>query len=388
MRYSICSRTFSTFACGTGNADSDGITRLFLFFADQSDASREPYVDARGLRSLLYAVGERPSAARLHNLLWDADADRSGTIELSEFLRSWTTMLAHADLRDRARVASTHWSGSNQGPFSCLKSIASVFGMLDKDGDNRLSVEDLAGALSTVGGDLSMSEAEAVVARADANGDGKVDLQEFANLISEPGPCAASWRLRTCFRAVFLLQNPGGDGVRAFGEALSLHAPQMQRVSVGDAVRGKAVTSSTLGTQCKRTSAAGKMLRLSRAMTMLQSVLISHSGSYVFLDGFPGTIKNCVEFHEMFGRAECAILVSTPADAKDNGCDKNFGPQRMQLEAVLGQLEENRIPVHCLDGSGGPDGLWEQFAALNTPLTRQTLGGDVARALGRPGAFW
>ena len=46
----------------------------------------EPELDADGLQKVLAAVGEHPAPETLSRIFTEADTDRSGTIDLAEFL--------------------------------------------------------------------------------------------------------------------------------------------------------------------------------------------------------------------------------------------------------------------------------------------------------------
>ncbi|KAJ4702386.1 Calcium-binding protein [Melia azedarach] len=61
--------------------------------------------------------------------------------------------------------------------------LQKVFDFFDENGDGRISAAELHSCLRTVGGELSMEDAEAAVQSSDLNGDGVLDFNEFQKLI-------------------------------------------------------------------------------------------------------------------------------------------------------------------------------------------------------------
>ncbi|KAF0933534.1 hypothetical protein E2562_018792 [Oryza meyeriana var. granulata] len=57
-----------------------------------------------------------------------------------------------------------------------------VFELFDRDGDGRITREELTESLERLGMPVQGEELAATIARIDANGDGCVDMDEFAEL--------------------------------------------------------------------------------------------------------------------------------------------------------------------------------------------------------------
>ncbi|MFG2001414.1 EF-hand domain-containing protein [Spirillospora sp. NPDC048911] len=58
-----------------------------------------------------------------------------------------------------------------------------AFEMVDVDGDGYISTAELKNLMRALGGQVSDTRAVEVVVQADANGDGKISLEEFAALL-------------------------------------------------------------------------------------------------------------------------------------------------------------------------------------------------------------
>ena len=57
-----------------------------------------------------------------------------------------------------------------------------MFEQFDADSDGFITPQELKDAWTKMGDSISMEEAEAIVAEADENGDGKVSFDEFCNM--------------------------------------------------------------------------------------------------------------------------------------------------------------------------------------------------------------
>ncbi|RKS73470.1 calmodulin [Actinomadura pelletieri DSM 43383] len=58
-----------------------------------------------------------------------------------------------------------------------------TFELVDVDGDGYISTAELRNLMSRLGQDITATRAVEVVVAADANGDGKISLEEFAALM-------------------------------------------------------------------------------------------------------------------------------------------------------------------------------------------------------------
>lgn len=73
-------------------------------------------------------------------------------------------------------------SGNGSSKASDSAELASVFELFDKNGDGRITREELEESLSKLGMSVGGDELASMMARIDANGDGCVDVEEFGEL--------------------------------------------------------------------------------------------------------------------------------------------------------------------------------------------------------------
>lgn len=256
-----------------------------------------------------------------------------------------------------------------------------------------VALRSSAGVMSTSGGNMSLEEAETFVKLSDGNRDGLVTVGEFFRLLDEPRAAAASYKLRSTFNVVLLIGGPG-SGKGELSERIVANNDGVVHLSSGDLLRREVAQGTPLGKECATTMQNGGLIS-SRTMTrLLKKNVNQHPGHWVILDGFPRSLKNCVDFDEYCGTPDFAVYIDVPDEvmverivkrgATSGRADDNLKTAQARLQTfheqgvpTLQYLRDKNIPVYQLDGSRSPEDVWQQFQRLNTPLTRaqQTLVG-------------
>mmetsp|Transcript_13242 Transcript_13242/g.31202 ORF Transcript_13242/g.31202 Transcript_13242/m.31202 type:complete len:196 (-) Transcript_13242:18-605(-) len=114
--------------------------------------------------TVLRSLGQNPTVTELAALCEEVDKDKSGTIEFDEFI----------DLMAR----------TNKTQDDMDKEIMEAFRSFDVDGSGYLDREELIEALTTMGdGPVDEETVNEWIAEADTDGDGKINLKEFASMM-------------------------------------------------------------------------------------------------------------------------------------------------------------------------------------------------------------
>ena len=103
-------------------------------------------------------------------------------------------------LRLRSRSSSLRSSRRNSGTWSdvpapLVKELTATFKVFDRDGDGKISKTELVAVLSSLDGGrnvLKDSEVDEMMMRADADGDGFIDLDEFIRFNTTKSTSAAN----------------------------------------------------------------------------------------------------------------------------------------------------------------------------------------------------
>ncbi|KAG7672229.1 hypothetical protein Ndes2526B_g06781 [Nannochloris sp. 'desiccata'] len=141
-----------------GADEIQGLKELFNSFDLDGDGSITYEEFRQGLRASASGGGAL-SDAEIQKVMQDADVDGSGAIDYNEFLASTVDLrlLQREDL------------------------LRKMFLELDADGSGTLTVEEIETALSqtSLGGGIDHADVLELVKRADSNGDGVIDFDEF-----------------------------------------------------------------------------------------------------------------------------------------------------------------------------------------------------------------
>jgi adenylate kinase len=359
-------------AFGADSANNQVIRDLFMSFARHDNHQDEPCLQVEDVRRLLESIGEHPSEERLRTIIDAVDLDRSGTVELDEFLAGCEKVLGPS---------------MNQ-ELSDVDKLIQTFRTLDTKGNGHITIDELDGLLSTTGGNLSFDDAQHLLQLADTDGSGGIDLSEFIAFVTDPKVATHSWRLRSGFRAILVIGGPGsGKGLICNN---LVEKAGIQHCSSGDLLRDEVAAGSPLGEMISQSMMEGKLLPSSTIVALMKKRVAKFPGAFVALDGFPRSKENCIDFERICGAPELCIYIDVPDEVmmermlergRSSGrVDDNAETAAKRIETfhtfgepTLQYLDDARIPIHRLDGEASPEEVWNQLLALDTPLTRRVL---------------
>ncbi|XP_047323088.1 calmodulin-like [Impatiens glandulifera] len=137
----------------------------FGFFDKDGDGS----ITTKELGTVMRSLGKNPTEAEIQEMINEVDADRSGTINLPEFLELMARKMTEAD------------SGGGGGGGEDLKEAFRVF---DKDQNDSISAAELRHVMLNLGERLTDEEVDEMFREADVNGDGQIDYDEFVKVMT------------------------------------------------------------------------------------------------------------------------------------------------------------------------------------------------------------
>merc|ERR1712198_162702 len=129
---------------------------------DEFDKDHSGTISPDELLGVLRAMGQNPTEDELLNLVLEVDIDGNGTIEFEEFINMMMKKAGEVDEEADLREA---------------------FKIFDRDKDGFISMKELKKVCSMLGTMLTKEELDMFMAEADADGNGKLDYDEFVKML-------------------------------------------------------------------------------------------------------------------------------------------------------------------------------------------------------------
>ena len=113
----------------------------------------------------MISLGFEAKNGAIFNMISDLDTDGNGTIDFGEWVTLLTKKVNDKDSRNN---------------------IMKVFPLYDRDGTGTISVSSLRQVADELGETIEDGELNELLQRADANGDGVIDFEEFYTIVTRP----------------------------------------------------------------------------------------------------------------------------------------------------------------------------------------------------------
>merc|ERR1712106_663946 len=137
---------------------------VFLYIGiseHQSSARVAALLNTEELGKVMRTHGFNPSEEDLKDMIRNVDKNANGAIDFNEFIEMMIKQGTNAD-----------------------EDAAHAFKVFDRDGDGLITAEELRLTMNNLGEPLTESEVKAMIAEADTDGDGKINFEEFKNLMA------------------------------------------------------------------------------------------------------------------------------------------------------------------------------------------------------------
>lgn len=130
----------------------------------QFDADRSGFIDAHELKNLCQWVGQDATEEEIQIMLDTADSDGSGKIDFWEF----ATLMAH-----------------KMGDANPDRTLLSAFSIFDGDGTGYIDASEIRHVMREMGEPVEDEDIDNVLKGMDSSGDGKIDYEEFATVVTK-----------------------------------------------------------------------------------------------------------------------------------------------------------------------------------------------------------
>merc|ERR1712137_660016 len=126
----------------------------------------------QGASTVMRSLGQNPSESELQDMINEVDADNNGTIDFPEFLTMMARKMKDTDSEEEIREA---------------------FKVFDRDNNGFISAAELRHVMTSIGEKLTDDEVDEMIREADQDGDGRIDYNEFVQLMMQKwSVCAIS----------------------------------------------------------------------------------------------------------------------------------------------------------------------------------------------------
>jgi calmodulin len=126
------------------------------------DKNGDGDITTNELGTVMRSLAQNPSESELQDMINEVDADNSGTIDFVEFLAMMARKMKDTDSEEEIREA---------------------FKVFDCENNGYISAAELRHVMISIGERLTNDEVDEMIREADRDGDGRIDYQEFVQLM-------------------------------------------------------------------------------------------------------------------------------------------------------------------------------------------------------------
>ncbi|KAJ6444186.1 AP-1 complex subunit gamma-1 [Purpureocillium lavendulum] len=130
------------------------------------DKDGDGQITTKELGTVMRSLGQNPSESELQDMINEVDADNNGTIDFPEFLTMMARKMKDTDSEEEIREA---------------------FKVFDRDNNGFISAAELRHVMTSIGEKLTDDEVDEMIREADQDGDGRIDYNEFVQLMMQKG---------------------------------------------------------------------------------------------------------------------------------------------------------------------------------------------------------
>ena len=134
------------------------------------DINRNGYVSRQEIKKVMLQLGEAVSNRKVDVIVRDADIDEDGKINIEEFQQKEYPALSTM-VRNTAQEMMKKMREDN--------AVLESFKIFDLDGDGFVTTQEIKAVMDMLGNKVTDEVAVAMVRDADADGDGRISIEEF-----------------------------------------------------------------------------------------------------------------------------------------------------------------------------------------------------------------
>ncbi|KAK4791502.1 hypothetical protein SAY86_031915 [Trapa natans] len=129
---------------------------------DLFDTDGSGTIDAKELSVAMRALGFEMTEEQIKQMIEDVDKDGSGSIDYDEFEHMMTAKIGERDTKEE---------------------LMKAFRIIDQDNNGKISAGDIKRIAKDLGESFSDSDIQEMIQRADLDGDGEINVEEFIRIM-------------------------------------------------------------------------------------------------------------------------------------------------------------------------------------------------------------
>ncbi|OAR05808.1 hypothetical protein LLEC1_03774, partial [Akanthomyces lecanii] len=146
------------------------------------DKDGDGQITTKELGTVMRSLGQNPSESELQDMINEVDADNNGTIDFPEFLTMMARKMKDTDSEEEIMEAFKVWTWTMDAVELTSTNQVQVF---DRDNNGFISAAELRHVMTSIGEKLTDDEVDEMIREADQDGDGRIDYNEFVQLMMQ-----------------------------------------------------------------------------------------------------------------------------------------------------------------------------------------------------------
>ncbi|KAK1919154.1 hypothetical protein P3342_008878 [Pyrenophora teres f. teres] len=146
------------------------------------DKDGDGQITTKELGTVMRSLGQNPSESELQDMINEVDADNNGTIDflVCHILASGNTALALTTAPEFLTMMARKMKDTDSE-----EEIREAFKVFDRDNNGFISAAELRHVMTSIGEKLTDDEVDEMIREADQDGDGRIDYNEFVQLMMQ-----------------------------------------------------------------------------------------------------------------------------------------------------------------------------------------------------------
>ncbi|KAI4748878.1 EF-hand protein [Aureobasidium sp. EXF-12298] len=150
------------------------------------DKDGDGQITTKELGTVMRSLGQNPSESELQDMINEVDADNNGTIDFpGQSSPSLNCSRANQEADVYSPTEFLTMMARKMKDTDSEEEIREAFKVFDRDNNGFISAAELRHVMTSIGEKLTDDEVDEMIREADQDGDGRIDYNEFVQLMMQ-----------------------------------------------------------------------------------------------------------------------------------------------------------------------------------------------------------